>query len=260
MHCACQRLQCERACAVVERQVVERQVDAARSAVLQLDLSRELARCLHRFEIRIEQQRLQIALVRAGKFETREPQSQRAQRLFVLEVENYTAARLRDLRVVDGETLDRQLASGAECAGRTRTQRVCAEIHKDRLRVCLTLRGAHRHVELPVVAPLASSSLQARAQLVGREAAALVVERDVDEGSIERPRFAAQRSAERHFAAAELDSLGCDFERSVAAAVHEPGGERLRADDRQVPRDARPLARDGASGKLQARAVDSNVA
>ena len=143
MHCACQRLQRERARAVVERQVVERQVDAARRAVLELDLARELARRLHRLEIRIEQQRLQIALVRAGKFEARESQRQRAQRLFVLEVEDYTAARLRDLRVVDGEALDDQLASGAECASRTRTQRVCAEIQKDRLRVCLTLRGAH---------------------------------------------------------------------------------------------------------------------
>src|SRR4029453_17104762 len=118
------------------------------------------------------------------------------QRLLVREVEGGTAAGLRDLRVVEREALDRQHAVAAKFSSGTGVQRVRTEVEKDRLRVRLALRRAHVDGELPIRTDLARSPTHARAQLVSREAAALVVQRDSGEREIERPGAAAQRSCE----------------------------------------------------------------
>ena len=64
---------------------------------------------------------------------------------------------------------------------RARAQRVRTEVEKDRLRVRLALRGAQLDSELPVAGALARSSLHACVQLVRRDTAALVVQRELGE-------------------------------------------------------------------------------
>src|SRR5262245_56464643 len=103
MNRAAQRIDRKVAGAVVEREAVERQVEAARRAVRDRRYAGELPGRLHRFEIRVEQQRLQVALVRARKLDARELQRERSQRLLVREIEARATAPLCNLRMIEGE-------------------------------------------------------------------------------------------------------------------------------------------------------------
>src|SRR4029078_12619066 len=154
------------------------------------------SRSLHRLEIRIEQQRLQVALIRAGEFERRELQRERAQRLVVRNVDGSATAGLRDLRVVEGKALDRQRTIAAKFSSCTGAQRMRTEVEKDRLRIRLSLRRAHVDSELPILSALARTPAHASAQLVSPAQCPLVIERDGSERGIERPGAAAQRSCE----------------------------------------------------------------
>jgi hypothetical protein len=181
MPLATELIQREMTRSVVQAQVAQVQIDALRCTAFDRYASGDASGRLHRLEVRIEQERLQIALVRARELQRRELELQRLQRRLRIERDAREAARLQHARVVDLEPRDVDDLAVFQAAARVEHECMRPEIQEDRLKVSLPLPGLNVDIETGLARGALHFRLQPQRQFVARERATLIVRRHIRE-------------------------------------------------------------------------------
>src|SRR5690606_4624438 len=139
-------------------------------------LARDGAAHLQRFEIRIEQKRLQVGCISAGKLQCLDLDLEIAQRLVLREIEQHAMTlRAQHARMRKAELLGAQALRPDERSSCRKLEPVHAEIDKDRLGISLPVLGNGIRPVTPSFLPARERNVEASRQSVGCDAAALIV-------------------------------------------------------------------------------------